>query len=108
MFGELSCKSCGSRAYVKDRPWVSYVDLPFGGTPTRLLWKKHPMVCRNDDCETKTWTMGDHRISALGCFLSPPGQAMNCPEFLGYVEFGITKIPGAYHSNDPGRIERPA
>ncbi len=33
---------------------------------------------------------------------------MNCPEFLGYVEFGITKIPGAYHSNDPGRIERPA
>lgn len=69
-FGELSCKSCGSRAYVKDRPWVSYVDLPFGGTPTRLLWKKHRMVCRNDDCETKTWTMGDHRISALGCFLT--------------------------------------
>ena len=68
--GELFCKSCGSRAYVKDRPWVSYVDLPFGGTPTRVLWKKHRMICRNNDCETKTWTLGDHRISAVGCFLT--------------------------------------
>ena len=70
-FSELiCCKSCGSRAYVKDRPSTSYVDLPFGGTPTRLLWKKHRMVCRNDNCKTKSWTLSDHRISAVGCFLT--------------------------------------
>lgn len=67
---DVRCRKCGCRAYVKDRPWVSYVDLPFGGTPTRLLWRKHRMVCRNEDCETKTWTLTDHRISALGCFLT--------------------------------------
>ena len=30
----LSCPRCRCRAWVKDRPVVSYVDLPFGGVPS--------------------------------------------------------------------------
>ncbi len=26
---------------------VTYIDLPFGGTPTRIKWKKHRMICIN-------------------------------------------------------------
>ncbi|TAN24172.1 MAG: hypothetical protein EPN30_06750 [Actinomycetota bacterium] len=37
VIGDIFCNNCGSRAYVKDRPWVSYVVLPFGGRATRLL-----------------------------------------------------------------------
>lgn len=69
-FDGVNCKSCGSRAYIKDRTLVTYVDLPFGGTPTRLLWKKHRMICRKDDCKTNSWTLRDHRIAAVGCFLT--------------------------------------
>ena len=28
------------------------------------------MVCRNPECEVKTWTLTDHRISAVGCSLT--------------------------------------
>lgn len=70
VIGNVYCKSCGYRAYVKDRSLTSYVDLPFGGTPTRLLWRKHRMVCRNQECEIKSWTLTDHRISAVGCSLT--------------------------------------
>ena len=40
-----ACPECGSRAWVKDRPVVSYVDLPFGGVPISIRWKKHRLFC---------------------------------------------------------------
>ncbi len=67
---DVSCKNCGSKAEIKDRDWVSYVDLPFGGTPTRLLFYKHRIKCKNNECKTKSFTLGDHRISATGCRLT--------------------------------------
>jgi DNA-directed RNA polymerase subunit RPC12/RpoP len=39
----LVCRRCGGRAWVKDRPVVTYVD-PFGGVPITLRWKKHRLV----------------------------------------------------------------
>ena len=66
----LQCPSCGRRAWVKDRPVVSYVDLPFGGVPITLRWKKHRLVCRNRACRVRTFTLGDHRIGAVGCMLT--------------------------------------
>jgi transposase len=68
--GELCCARCGQRARVKDRPVVSYVDLPFGGVPITLRWKKHRLCCPNVDCTTKTFTLSDHRIAAVGCRLT--------------------------------------
>ena len=34
------------------------------------MGQKNVAVYSNNDCETKTWTLGDHRISAVGCFLT--------------------------------------
>lgn len=66
----VRCPDCGFRAYVKERPWVSYVDLPVYGTPMRLLWRKHRMECTNDTCGVKSWTIEDHRIAAKRCLLT--------------------------------------
>ena len=39
---DLSCPRCNRRAWVKDRPVVSYVDLPFGGVPITIKLEKAP------------------------------------------------------------------
>jgi len=44
---DVRCPRCGTRAQVKERPVVHYVDLPVYGTPMSLAWKKPPHVlCR--------------------------------------------------------------
>jgi hypothetical protein len=42
-----SCPVCDGGLWVKERPVVAYVDLPFGGVPMTIMWKKHRMVCPN-------------------------------------------------------------
>ena len=66
----ISCPSCGQRAQVKERPVVSYIDLPVYGSPMRLSWKKHRMKCVNEHCAKRTWVVADHRIAAKGCLLT--------------------------------------
>lgn len=36
---DVVCENCKSKAYVKDRRFVNYVDLPFDGTPITAHWK---------------------------------------------------------------------
>ena len=67
---DRSCPSCGGRAWVKDRPVVSYVDLPFGGVPITIRWKKHRLRCRSKRCPVRSFTLSDHRIAAKGCMLT--------------------------------------
>ena len=67
---EVSCPSCGKRAQVKERPVVSYIDLPVYGFPMRLSWKKHRMKCVNANCPKRTWVLRDHRIAAKDCLLT--------------------------------------
>ena len=64
------CPRCGGRAGVKERPIVDYTDLPFGGVPMTMRWKKHRMAVVNDACPKQSFTMGDHRIAAKGCMLT--------------------------------------
>ena len=64
------CPSCGARAKVKERPVVSYVDLPVYGAPMRLSWRKHRMRCPEPTCAMKTWILSDHRIAAKNCLLT--------------------------------------
>ncbi len=66
----LVCRRCKGRAWVKDRPVVSYVDLPFGGVPITLRWRKHRLVCPDQACSEGSFTLGDHRIAAIGCMLT--------------------------------------
>ena len=68
--GEILCPKCRSVAKVKDRPWVTYVDLPFGGTPVRIAWRKHRMACREPSCDQGSWTLSDHRIAAARSLLT--------------------------------------
>ena len=68
--GDVRCPSCGARAQVKERPVVSYVDLPVYGTPMCLSWKKHRMRCPNETCDRRTWVLKDHRIAAKNCLLT--------------------------------------
>ena len=68
--GDLACATCGERARVKDRPRVSYVDLPVYGSPMTLTWKKHRLRCVNERCAATTWMFEDHRIAAKGCRLT--------------------------------------
>ncbi len=70
VIGDVSCETCTSRAQVKDRPVVHYVDLPVYGVPMHLAWKKHRMRCVNSCCPTKTWVLSDYRIAAKGCLLT--------------------------------------
>jgi transposase len=59
---ELVCPTCGGRAWVKDRPVVSYVGLPFGGVPMTICWKKHRLFCPNTECAEGSFTLKDHRM----------------------------------------------
>ena len=65
-----NCPSCGSRAHVKERPLVRYVDLPVYGRPMTLTWKKHRMACVSPECEKNSFVLGDHRIAAKNCLLT--------------------------------------
>lgn len=66
----FACPRCGERAWVKDRPVVTYVDLPSGGVPITLCWRKHRLLCPNPACPVRSFTLGDHRIAATGCMLT--------------------------------------
>ena len=47
---------CGTAARVKDRPTVTFVDLPCFGRPSRLVWRKRRWACPNQACPTGSWT----------------------------------------------------
>lgn len=64
------CPDCGQAAQIKERPVVTYTDLPAFGTPCRLAWRKHRMRCVNPSCDRKSWTLEDHRIAAVNCLLT--------------------------------------
>ena len=53
----VRCPSCAEPAQVKERPLVTYVDLPVYGTPMRLGWKKHRMRCPNPRCTKRSWVL---------------------------------------------------
>jgi transposase len=66
----VRCPSCSELAQVKERPVVTYIDLPVYGTPMRLGWKKHRMRCVNARCTKGSWVLRDHRIAAKNCLLT--------------------------------------
>ena len=50
------CPGCGVRAVGHGRSTVQVRDLPMGGRPVRLVWRKRRWRCRDIDCETKSFT----------------------------------------------------
>lgn len=54
--GRLGCPSCGVVATGHGRSTVQVRDLPFGGRPVRLVWRKRRGICLDPDCPMKTFT----------------------------------------------------
>jgi transposase len=52
----VGCGSCGVRATGHGRSVIQMCDLPSGGRPVRLVWRKRKWICRDSDCEAKSFT----------------------------------------------------
>lgn len=50
------CGGCGAMAELKERVWVTYVDLPVFGRPSRLRWRKRRWRCPDRSCGVGSWT----------------------------------------------------
>ena len=52
----VGCRGCGVRAELHGRRTVRVRDLPIGGRPVVLLWRKRIWRCREPACGVWTWT----------------------------------------------------
>jgi transposase len=52
----VGCRGCGVRAEVHGRRTVRVRDLPAGGQPVVLVWRKRLWRCREPACGVRTWT----------------------------------------------------
>ena len=52
----VGCGSCGVRAVGHGRSVTQIRDLPSGGRPVRLVWRKRKWICRDSDCAAKSFT----------------------------------------------------
>ena len=52
----VGCGSCGVRATPHGRRLVQVRDLPIGGRPVVLWWRKRLWRCREPACQVRTWT----------------------------------------------------
>ena len=52
----VGCATCGVRAVGHGRSEVHVRDLPIGGRPVRLVWRKRRWLCSDADCPTKSFT----------------------------------------------------
>jgi transposase len=59
----VGCVGCGVRAELHGRRTVRVRDLPVGGRPVVLCWRKRLWRCREPACGVRTWT---ERAAAIG------------------------------------------
>jgi transposase len=52
----VGCPRCGVRAQAHGRRTVRVRDLPIGGRPVVLAWRKRLWRCRESACQVRTWT----------------------------------------------------
>jgi transposase len=52
----VGCRGCGVRAELHGRRTVRVRDLPIGGRPVVLAWRKRIWRCREEACGVRTWT----------------------------------------------------
>ena len=66
----VRCPSCSELAQVKERPVVTYIDLPVYGTPDAPGLEEAPDALRERRCARASWVLRDHRIAAKNCLLT--------------------------------------
>jgi transposase len=52
----VGCIGCGVRAELHGRRTVRVHDLPIGGRPVVLAWRKRIWRCQEPACKVRTWT----------------------------------------------------
>jgi transposase len=52
----VGCPGCGVRAQAHGRRTIRVRDLPIGGRPVVLWWRKRIWRCREPACGIRTWT----------------------------------------------------
>lgn len=55
-FDMTGCPDCGTRAKGKGRRVTVVRDLPAGGRPVRLVWRKRRWSCPEPECERGSWS----------------------------------------------------
>jgi len=58
----VGCPTCGVIATGHGRSVVQVRDLPAGGRPVRLVWKKRRFICRESDCPKRSFTEQSDRV----------------------------------------------
>jgi transposase len=58
----VGCPGCGVQAQAHGRRTVQVRDLPAGGRPVVLYWRKRLWRCREPACRVRTWT---ERVAAI-------------------------------------------
>jgi transposase len=58
----VGCQGCGVGAELHGRRTVRVRDLPIGGRPVVLAWRKRIWRCAEPACEVRTWT---ERVAAI-------------------------------------------
>jgi transposase len=73
----VGCGGCGMRAELHGRRTVRVRDLPIGGRPVVLCWRKRIWRCREPACGVRTWT---ERVAAIRprAVLTERAQAEAC------------------------------
>ena len=61
----VGCGSCGVRAVGHGRSVVQVRDLPSGGRPVRLIWRKRRWLCRDPGRDHGLFPRLDHRNSPV-------------------------------------------
>jgi transposase len=61
----VGCAACGTQARVHARRTVRVRDLPMGGRPVVLAWRKRIWRCIEPACEVRTWTEQRVAVAAV-------------------------------------------
>ncbi|MDA8046160.1 MAG: transposase family protein [Actinomycetota bacterium] len=69
-----TCPECGVFARSKGRKVVQVRDMPAGGRPVRLWWRKRRWFCPDSDCENKTWSEQAPAIRARAVLTERAGR----------------------------------
>jgi len=73
----VGCATCGVRAVGHGRSEVHVRDLPIGGRPVRLVWRKRRWLCSDADCPTKSFTEQSELIE--GCLTRRSARSGDLP-----------------------------
>lgn len=76
--GPVGCARCGTRARAKDRRRVRLRDVPHGGRPVIVEWRKRIWSCPEPACEVNTWTEERPDVAGARRVLTARAQRWVC------------------------------